>query len=130
MKKRVGQQFRRRENRNGTLVLFVCFLSATCCFHLFCVTEEATMLEKGLLLTPPSSSLLGGLGCAGRSGGPTRVHPSILVLGFLLRWFQDLGAEKEDVIHNYTLLCDDVIEKDPGLDLCPILFHQALQKTS
>ena len=40
----------------------------------------------------PSSSFLWGLGCAGGRDGPSRVHPSILVLGFLLRRLQDLGT--------------------------------------
>lgn len=55
--------------------------------------DDHLSLSSSASLPPslrPSSSLLWRLGCAGRSDGPTRVHPSVLVLCFLLRWLQDL----------------------------------------
>lgn len=44
----------------------------------------------GWRLRASASSFLWRLGCAGRSDGSTGVHPSILVLGLLLRRLQDL----------------------------------------
>lgn len=41
-----------------------------------------------------ASPFLGRLGCAWRRDGPTRVHPSVLVLGLFLRGLQDLERSR------------------------------------
>ena len=50
------------------------------------------------------SGLVGS--CLGYSGGATRVHSRVLVLGLLLGWLQNLQHEKEDkTMHDVAMAC-------------------------
>lgn len=66
----------------------------------------------GWRLCVSASSFLWRLGCAGRSDGSTGVHPSVLVLGLLLRRLQDLQHANRAVLASTCLQWGDGTNHD------------------